>query len=56
MLIVYFIGKFATRAAFIILIIYTCEIFPTGLRCTVLGICYTFRLIGIALASPDVVE
>lgn len=56
MLIVYFIGKFATRAAFIILLIYTCEIFPTGLRCTVLGICYTFRWIGIALASPDVVR
>ncbi len=49
-------GKFATRAAFIVIIIYTCEIFPTGLRCTTLGICYTFRLIGIALASPDVVR
>ncbi len=56
MLIVYFIGKFATRAAFIVIIIYTCEIFPTGLRCTTLGICYTFRLIGVALASPDVVR
>ncbi|UJR16095.1 hypothetical protein I4U23_003007 [Adineta vaga] len=53
MLVVYFTGKFATRAAFIVLIIYTCEIFPTGLRCTTLGICYTFRLIGVALASPD---
>ncbi|CAF1018617.1 unnamed protein product [Adineta ricciae] len=56
MLVVYFIGKFATRAAFIVLIIYTCEIFPTGLRCTTLGICYTFRWIGVALASPDVGE
>ncbi|CAF1005749.1 unnamed protein product [Adineta steineri] len=56
MLVVYFTGKFATRAAFIVLIIYTCEIFPTGLRCTTLGICYTFRLIGIALASPDIGE
>jgi hypothetical protein len=56
MLVVYFMGKFATRAAFIVIIIYTCEIFPTGLRCTTLGICYTFRLIGIALASPDVVR
>ncbi|CAF4846667.1 unnamed protein product [Rotaria socialis] len=55
-LIAYFVGKFATRAAFIVLVIYTCEIAPTGLRCTVLGICYTFRLIGIALASPDVGE
>ncbi|CAF2516993.1 unnamed protein product [Rotaria sp. Silwood2] len=56
MLAVYFMGKFATRAAFLVLIIYTCEIFPTGLRCTALGICYTFRLIGVALASPDVGE
>jgi hypothetical protein len=56
MLVVYFIGKFATRAAFLVIIIYTCEIFPTGLRCTTLGICYTFRLIGFALASPDVVR
>ncbi len=32
MLIVYFIGKFATRAAYIVIIIYTCELFPTGLR------------------------
>ncbi|CAF3345485.1 unnamed protein product [Rotaria sp. Silwood1] len=56
MLVVYFMGKIATRAAFLVLIIYTCEIFPTGLRCTALGICYTFRLIGVALASPDVGE
>ncbi|CAF2107123.1 unnamed protein product [Rotaria magnacalcarata] len=55
-LIAYFVGKFATRAAYIVLVIYTSEIAPTGLRCTVLGICYTFRLIGIALASPDVGE
>ncbi len=32
MLVVYFTGKFATRAAFLVLIIFTCEIFPTGLR------------------------
>lgn len=55
MLVVYFIGKFASRGAFVVIVLYTCEIFPTGLRCTTLGICYTFRLIGIALASPDVV-
>jgi len=56
MLIVYFTGKFATRAAFIVIIVYTCEIFPTGYRCTALGICYTFRLIGVILASPDAVN
>ncbi|CAF0758292.1 unnamed protein product [Rotaria sordida] len=56
MLVVYFMGKLSTRAAFIVIAIYTCEIFPTGLRCTALGICYTFRLIGVALASPDVGE
>jgi hypothetical protein len=32
MLIVYFLGKFACRGAFIVIILYTCEIFPTGLR------------------------
>jgi len=32
MLIVYFIGKFASRGAFIVILLYTCEIFPTGLR------------------------
>ncbi|UJR30512.1 hypothetical protein I4U23_018042 [Adineta vaga] len=53
MLIVYFMGKFASRGGFLVILLYTCEIFPTGLRCTTLGICYTFRLIGIALASPD---
>jgi hypothetical protein len=73
MLIVYFLGKFASRGAFIVILLYTCEIFPTGLRykkklfaisflyfhnsrCTTLGICYTFRLIGVALASQDVVR
>ncbi|CAF1084013.1 unnamed protein product [Adineta steineri] len=53
-LIVYFMGKFASRGGFIVILLYTCEIFPTGLRCTTLGICYTFRLIGVALASQDV--
>lgn len=32
MLIVYFVGKFAARGGFIVILIYTCEIFPTGLR------------------------
>jgi hypothetical protein len=32
MLIVYFMGKFASRGGFIVLLLYTCEIFPTGLR------------------------
>ncbi|CAF4724888.1 unnamed protein product [Rotaria magnacalcarata] len=54
MLIVYFVGKFASRGGFIVILLYTCEIFPTGLRCTTLGICYAFRLIGIALASEQV--
>ncbi|CAF4487934.1 unnamed protein product, partial [Rotaria socialis] len=54
MLIVYFVGKFASRGGFIVILLYTCEIFPTGLRCTTLGICYAFRLIGIALASEHV--
>jgi MFS family permease len=54
MLVVYFLGKFACRGGFIVILLYTCEIFPTGLRCTTLGICYTFRLIGVALASQDV--
>jgi len=53
MLAVYFIGKFASRGGFVVLLQYTSEIFPTGLRCTAVGICYTFRLIGIALASKD---
>ncbi|CAF1490594.1 unnamed protein product [Adineta ricciae] len=54
MLVVYFMGKFASRGGFLVILLYTCEIFPTGLRCTTLGICYAFRLIGVALASPDV--
>jgi hypothetical protein len=32
MISVYFMGKFATRASFIVILLYTCEIFPTGLR------------------------
>jgi hypothetical protein len=32
MRIVYFTGKFASRGAFIVIVLYTCEIFPTGLR------------------------
>ncbi len=32
MLVVYFLGKFASRAAFFVILLYTCEIFPTGLR------------------------
>lgn len=54
LLIVYFMGKFASRGGFIVILLYTCEIFPTGLRCTTVGICYAFRLIGIALASSNV--
>ncbi|CAF1078642.1 unnamed protein product [Rotaria sordida] len=54
MLVVYFVGKFASRGGFIVILVYTCEIFPTGLRCTTLGICYAFRLIGVALASESV--
>ncbi|CAF1215977.1 unnamed protein product [Rotaria sp. Silwood1] len=54
MLVVYFVGKFASRGGYIVILLYTCEIFPTGLRCTTLGICYAFRLIGVALASDSV--
>ncbi len=32
MLIVYFMGKFASRGGFVVILLYTCEIFPTGLR------------------------
>ena len=31
-LIVYFTGKFASRGGFVVILQYTCEIFPTGLR------------------------
>ena len=31
-LIVYFMGKFASRGGFVVILQYTCEIFPTGLR------------------------
>ncbi|CAF1187332.1 unnamed protein product, partial [Didymodactylos carnosus] len=55
-LVIYFIGKFAIRASFIITLLFTCEIFPTGLRCTTLGICYMFRLIGMAIASKNIAE
>lgn len=33
MLMVYFLGKFASRGGFVVLLQYTSEIFPTGLRC-----------------------
>ncbi|CAF0759751.1 unnamed protein product [Didymodactylos carnosus] len=54
LLVIYFTGKFAARGSFLVVLLYTCEIFPTGLRCTTLGICYMFRFIGMALASENI--
>ncbi|CAF1158012.1 unnamed protein product [Didymodactylos carnosus] len=54
LLIIYLTGKFAARGAFLVVLLYTCELFPTGLRCTTLAICYMFRWIGIALAGENI--
>ncbi|KAI0984658.1 hypothetical protein GJ496_001644 [Pomphorhynchus laevis] len=53
---IYLIGKAATHGAYMVLAIYTVEIFPTGLRATSLGLGLFFRSIGVILADPDLLN
>jgi hypothetical protein len=48
----YFMCKFSTHFGFIFLMLITAELFPTSLRCTGMGICFSFKMIGELVVSP----
>ena len=47
--------KFATHFGFVFLMLITAELFPTCLRCTVMGICFTLKMVGSLIASKHLV-
>ena len=53
--ILYHLCKASTHFGFIFLMLITAELFPTSLRCTGMGICFTLRMFGSFLASPNMV-
>lgn len=54
--ILYHLCKFSAHFGFIFLMLITVELFPTSLRCTGLGICFIFKMIGSAISSPNLVK
>lgn len=44
---------FASKLGLIFLMLSTCELFPTSMRCTGLGLCFSFKVLGSLIASPD---
>lgn len=55
LIVMYHFCKFASHFGFIFLMLITAELFPTSLRCTGFGICFTIKTIGSIIASPDLV-
>jgi hypothetical protein len=53
--ILYYLSKFSANFSFIFLMLITAELFPTSLRCTGMGICFSLKMIGFLLASPNLV-
>lgn len=53
--VMYHFCKFSSHFGFIFLMLITAELFPTSLRCTGFGICFTIKTIGSLIASPDLV-
>jgi hypothetical protein len=49
----YHLCRFATHFGFIFLMLITAELFPTSLRCTGMGICFTLKMIGSLIASKN---
>ena len=44
---------FSAKFGLIFLMLSTCELFPTSLRCTGMGLCFSFKVLGSMIASPD---
>lgn len=53
--VLYHLCKVSTHFGFIFLMLITAELFPTSLSCTGMGICFTLRMFGSFLASPNMV-
>ncbi|KAL7668678.1 hypothetical protein ACOME3_009371 [Neoechinorhynchus agilis] len=53
---IYLLGKVATFAVYLLTCIMCAEIFPTGLRCTSIGIGLLFRGIGLIIADPELLN
>lgn len=51
--VLYYLCKFSAQFAFIFLLLITAELFPTSLRCQGIGLCFAMKMIGSAIASPD---
>lgn len=51
--VLYYLCKLSAQFAFIFLLLITAELFPTSLRCQGIGLCFAMKMIGSAIASPD---
>ncbi len=54
--VMYHFCKFSSHFGFIFLMLITAELFPTSLRCTGFGICFTIRAFGSFISSPDLLN
>ena len=51
----YHMCKFSAHFGFIFLMLITAELFPTSLRCTGMGICFSLKMIGSMISSKHMV-
>lgn len=52
----YHLCKFSTHFGFIFLMLITAELFPTSLRCTGMGICFSLKMLGSLISSKNLVS
>ena len=51
----YYMCKFSTYFGFIFLMLITAELFPTSLRCTGMGLCFSMKMLGSLISSKEMV-
>ena len=52
----YHLSRFSTHFGLIFLMLTTSELFPTSLRCTGMGLCFTMKILGSLISSPSMLD